>query len=397
VKIAVTGIALGVAVMLLTVAIVRGFKNEITSKITGLTTHIAVTSMNSMAGGEPSPLRLGRDTLEMLSALPGVTHVQAVAFRNGLLKTETENEGVMVKGVGQDYDFSFILKNLAKGRLPEMPAGEPGREVLVSASVAGRLGLNVNDRILVYFISQRAVVDSVSGREIIKSEQRSRKFTICGIFITGFSDYDDRLCIADIRQLQRISYWEEGSAGSYEISVGDFSRVDETAGEIQELLGFGYRVSSVKEIYGNIFTWLDKLDVNGVIIVVLMILVATANMITALLILILERSTMIGLLKALGMTNLSVRKIFLRISLRLTGRGLLWGNIAGIGLCLLQHQFSIVGLDSETYYVDHVAVELSWWYFLLLNAGTVVVCALMLYVPTVIITRLTPVRTLKFD
>jgi lipoprotein-releasing system permease protein len=179
--------------------------------------------------------------------------------------------------------------------------------------------------------------------------------------------------------------------------VKDFSKVDQNTEDIMDLLGYNYSVDNVKEIYSNIFVWLDKLDINGVIIIVLMIIVATINMITALLILILERTNMVGLVKALGMSNANVRKIFLLVSLRLTLRGLFWGNIIGISLCLLQYYFRIAKLNSDTYYVDHVAIDINWMYYLVLNAGTFLVCALMLFLPTLIITRLTPVKTLKFD
>jgi lipoprotein-releasing system permease protein len=397
VKIAVTGIALGVVVMLVTVAIVLGFKNEIIAKITGLTTHIAISNMSVAAGGEPSAVTISADTIRMLRSLPQVQQVQPVAFKNGLLKTGEENEGIVMKGVNADYDFAFIARHLVAGRLPEFPKEEAGKEVLISHTLSNRLGLKLNDKILVYFISQHEVYDSIAETRLVKSEQRSRKFSVCGIFKTGFAEYDDRLCIGDIRQLRRINYWPENAAGSYEIAVMDFRKVDATLEQVQDLLGFSYQASTVKEIYSNIFIWLDKLDVNGIIIVVLMVLVAIVNMITALLILILERSSMIGLLKAVGMANVSVRRIFLRISMQLAGRGLLWGNITAILLLLLQYHFKFVSLDSETYYVDHVAIELDWGWFALLNLGTLLVCALMLWLPTLIVGRLTPVRTLKWD
>jgi lipoprotein-releasing system permease protein len=397
VKIAVVGIALGVAVMLLTVAIVLGFKNEIVSKITGLTTHIAVSNIDIQSGGEPGAITVSTDTVKLLRALPGVEHVQPVAFKNGLLKTDKDNEGIVLKGVDKTYDFSFIEKHLTEGRLPVFSDSAAGREVLISSRLASRMDLKQGDRISVYFVTQRELIDSLSGATVTSSDHRSRRFTVCGVFKTGFPEYDERLCIGDLRQLRMLNSWPAGAAGTYEIRVKDFRQVDEVSGQVGDLLGFSYQCSTVKEIYSNIFLWLEKLDVNGIIIIVLMVAVATVNMITALLILILERSQMIGLLKSIGMPNVSVRKIFLRISLLLTGRGLLWGNIAGLLLLFVQYQFNIIGLDSDTYYVDHVAVELSWLHFIVLNIATFVVCALMLWLPTLIISRLTPVRTLKWD
>jgi len=397
VKIGIIGITVGVSVMLLTVSIVLGFKKEIVNKITGLTTHIVVSSINRNSSNELEPLVIQDDTLKLLKKLPFLKHIQKTAFKNGLLKTDTENEGILLKGVDKDYDFSFIKKHLTEGRLPEYRDEEASKEILISEVLARRMDLKLDTKIMVYFISQREVYDSLIEETVTKSEQRSRKFTICGIFKTNFADFDDKLSMVDLRQIQRISNWDSTKVGSYEIEIKDFSKVEEAQEELEELLGYNYDISNVKQIYSNIFVWLDKLDINGVIVVVLMILVATINMITALLILILERTNMVGLVKALGMNNANVRKIFLLISMRLIGKGMLWGNIIGIGLCLIQYYFKIAKLDSETYYVDAVAIEINWYYFLLLNIGTFVTCALMLLLPTLIITKLTPIKTLKFD
>ncbi len=397
VKIGIIGIATGVCVMLLTVSIVLGFKKEIVDRITGLTMDIAISSVNMNASNEPEPIRIGADSLAKMRQLPFVQHIQPTAFKNGILKTATDNEGILLKGVTNEYNFDFLKKYLVSGRLPEIKKEEASKDVMISESLSKKLGLPVNGKMLVYFISQHQVYDSAAGAPVIKYEQRSRNFHICGIFKTNFSDFDERLSIVDLRQIQRLNYWDSSMTGNYEIKVKDFKRLEAGVEQLQELLGYSYEVNSVKNLYANIFMWLDKLDVNGIIIVVLMILVATMNMITALLILILERTNMVGLVKALGMSNISVRRVFIYISMRLIGRGLLWGNIAGIGLCLLQYYFKIAKLDSETYYVDHVAIEINWLYFLLLNIGTFAVCALMLILPTLIITRLTPVKTLKFD
>jgi len=383
--------------MLLTVSIVLGFKKEIVNKITGLTTHIVVSNINRNSSNEPEPITISEDTLSALKKLPSIKYIQKTAFKNGLLKTDTENEGILLKGVDKSYDFEFIKKHITEGRLPVFKAEEASKEILISEVLAKRMDLKLNSKILVYFISQRLVYDSLLKEEITKSEQRSRKFVICGIFKTDFADFDEKLSIVDIRQIQRISNWDSTMAGSYEIGLRDFKRVEEDQVQIEDVLGYNYEVSNVKQIYSNIFIWLDKLDINGVIVIVLMILVATINMITALLILILERTNMVGLVKALGMSNANVRRIFLYISMKLIGKGMLWGNIIGIGLCFLQYYFGIAKLDSETYYVDHVAIEINWYYFFLLNLGTFITCALMLFLPTLIITKLTPIKTLKFD
>lgn len=381
----------------MTVSVVLGFKKEIIKRITGLTTHIVINSTSMNASNEPEPITLGADTLELIKKLPYVKHIQYTAFKNGLLKTDAENEGILLKGVSRNYDFSFLEKHLTKGRLPVFEDDHASLDILVSEALVNKLDLKVDQRILVHFIIRHDVFDEEERVMITKSEQRSRKFTICGIFKTDFADFDNQLSVVDIRQIQRLNYWDSTMAGNYEVKLSDFEKVDGVVGKMEDVLGYRYNIGSVRDIYSNIFVWLDKLDINGVIIVVLMIIVATINMITALLILILERTNMIGLVKALGMSNPDVRKIFLLVSLKLTGRGLLWGNIIGISLCLIQYYFKIARLDSDTYYVDHVALDINWLYFLILNVGTFVVCALMLFIPTLIITKLTPVKTLKFD
>ncbi|MBL7921343.1 MAG: ABC transporter permease [Bacteroidia bacterium] len=397
VKIGIIGIALGVSIMFLTVSIVLGFKKEIVTRITGLTTDLVVSNINVNASNEPEPITLSKDTLEIIKKLPFVNYLQGTAFKNGILKTETENEGVILKGINKDYNFNFIKKYMVDGRLPEFKKHEASKDVLISSSLAEKLNLKVNEKMLVYFISQHEVYDSAVKDLVVKYEQRSRNFTICGVFKTSFSDFDNSLSFVDLRQIQRLNYWNENQVGNYEIRIKDFEKLDANLETVQDLLGYDYNVGSVKQIYSNIFIWLEKLDINGIIIIVLMVIVATINMITALLILILERTNMVGLVKALGMSNTNVRKIFLMISLKLVGKGLLWGNVFGIAACLLQQYFKIVKLDSSIYYVEYVAVDINWLYFLGLNIGTFVVCFLMLLLPTLIITKLTPIKTLKFD
>jgi lipoprotein-releasing system permease protein len=397
VKIAVTGIVLGVAVMLITISIVIGFKSEISRKITGLTTHIAISSITMNPGNEPLPITISEDTLNKLRTFPGVKHIQVTAFKNAILKTELENEGVVLKGVDSKYDFTFIKEHLKEGRLPEFSDSSASKDVLISKALSDKLALNLNDKMQLYFLVQHEIFDSVQNSTYIKSEQRSRKLTVCGIFKTDFSDFDNNLTFVDLKQIQKLNYWNDNTVGTYEISLKNFDDLQDSKAVIEEALGYQYYVRSVKDIYQNIFIWLDKLDINGVIIVVLMIIVAVINMITALLILILERTNMVGLVKSLGMSNFSVRKVFFHVSMKLIGRGLLWGNIVGIGFCYIQYYFELMKLDAETYYVDHVVVDINWFYYLLLNAGTFIVCLCMLYFPSLIITKLTPIKTLRFD
>jgi lipoprotein-releasing system permease protein len=397
VKIGIAGIGIGVAVMLLTVSIVLGFKREITRKITGLTTDIVISNVNINASNEPEPLVISEDTLKKIRSFNFVKQLQRTAFKNGLLKTDKENEGVLLKGVERDYDFSFLQEHLQSGVLPQFNDSAASKDLMLSVELARKLNIHLNDRLMVYFLVQYQKIDSLTGEVIVLTDQASRRFKVCGIFDTGFSDYDQQLGIVDLRMLQVLNHWPAQMAGSYEIRVDEFKKLEDNLSTLQDYLGYNYNIRSVREIYSNIFIWLEKLDINGIIVVVLMILVATINMVTALLILMLERANMVGLIKAFGMSNQSVRSIFLKISFRLVGKGMLFGNAAGLTLCWLQDRFHLVGLDASTYYVQYVAIEWNWLYILLINAGTLAACGLMLFLPTLLLTKLTPVKTLKFD
>jgi lipoprotein-releasing system permease protein len=383
--------------MLLTISIVIGFKKEITKKVTGLAADVNISNISYGSNGEQIPVRISKDSLELIKKITNVKHIQGTAHKNGIVKTKTENEGVMIKGIDANYDLEFINKHLIQGRLPELKGADASNDILISESLATRLNLKTGDKFLVYFVVQHDVFDSIEKTNYTKFEQRSRNFRICGVFKTSFSDFDNDLTFTDIRHIQKLNYWQDGMVGSYEVKVNDFEDLDNTVMEINDNVALNCQVISVKDNFSNIFVWLDKLDINGVIVIVMMIIVAVINMITALLILILERTNMVGMLKSLGMSNVNVRKIFFYISIKLLARGLIWGNIVGIGMCLIQYFFGLVKLDSSTYYVDKVVVDLNWLWYVILNVGTAGVCLLMLILPTLIITKITPIKTLRFD
>lgn len=397
VKIGIAGIAIGLAVMLLSISIVGGFKSEIINKITGLTAHVIVSSININASNEPEPITLSEDSLNLLRNLPGVKTIQKTSFKNGLLKTEHENEGILLKGVDRHYDTAFIHQHLLSGRMLRYNDSAAGREVLLSYELSKQLNIQLGDKITVYFLVQQESLDSATGATYLKSDPRSRLLTVCGIFNTGFSDFDKQLGIVDLRLLQVLNGWSLQQCGSFEIKTHSFAQLMPVYEQVAEVLGYNYNTRPVTELYAGIFMWLEKLDMNGVIIVVLMVLVAIINMITALLILMLERANMIGMVKALGMSNASLRRVFLRISLRLVGKGMFWGNLIGIALCYLQYYFHIVKLDASAYYVDHVVVQMNWTYIIALNIGTFLSCGIMLLLPTMILSSMTPLKTLKFD
>lgn len=397
VKIGIIGIALGMAVMLLSVSVVLGFKKEVSSKIAALSAEVIIKNTGLGAGNEPGPILLESATLSAIERLPYVKSIQKVGFKNGIIKTKSENEGIVLKGVDTTFDFSYLANKLVMGRLPELNKEEVSSDVLISKILSDKLGLDTGAKMLVYFIGQKVSYDSLLNQEYTAFEKRSRTFRISGIFQTDFSDFDESLAIIDLRQIQKLNYWSRGEASAYEVRTTGLENATQQVEDIQEICGYTVSVDGIKDIYYTIFIWLDKLDINGVIIVILMVLVATVNMVTALLILILERSNMVGLLKTLGMPNLRVRNLFLWISLRLTGKGLFYGNLIGIGLCLIQYYFKIIKLNPETYYVQHVAIEINGLYFLYLNLGTLAVCLLVLLLPTLVLSRLTPLKTLRLD
>lgn len=398
VKIGITGIALGISVMILTISIVLGFKQEIITKITGITSHITINSMGINSSNERDPIKLSPDTLKMIKELPFIKHIQAVATKNCIIKTKAENEGILLKGIDANYDTEFLKQYLSEGRLPQLSDTAVSKDILLSKKLADKLSVGVGKKLIAYFITKKKLNDTTfSGSNYVEFEQRSRAFTVCGIVNTGFSDFDNNLAIIDLKHIQKLNYWEEGQIGSYELFIKDFSQLETNTEAVQDLTGYNYQVLPVNEIFSSLFSWLEMVDVNGIIIITLMLLVAGVNMITALLILILERANMVGLVKSMGMSNASVRKVFFYVSVKLLVRGLLIGNAIGIGAVLIQYFTHLIKLNSDTYYVDYVPVIFNVGYIIILNLGIIVSCMLMMFFPTLILTRLTPIRTLRFD
>jgi lipoprotein-releasing system permease protein len=393
VRIAVGGIALGIAVMIVTMAIVTGFQNEIKNKVIGFGSHITIMKMDNNVSFEPQPIAQKQGFLPELNENPYIRHIQAFATKNGIIKTKTDNEGVVVKGVDKDYDWNFLQKNLVSGKVIAFNDSAASKEILISRSIADKLNVQVNDKLLVYFINKRKENDS-SG--YVQYEQRVRDFKVSGIYDTGFEELDSKTVFADIRQIRRLNYWAPDEVGGFEIEISDLSKIDAVSEQVNDAIGYEYVAQNTKESNSGIFGWLDLMDSNAIIIISLMIAVAAINMISALLILILERTNMIGLLKALGCTNGDIRAIFLHQAGRLIARGLIFGNVIGIGFCLLQNSFHWIKLDKKVYYLDAVPINFNIWHVLLLNAGTILICMLMMLLPTLVITRITPIKALRF-
>jgi lipoprotein-releasing system permease protein len=397
VKIGIIAVALGMAVMLLTICIMLGFKREIQNKLTGLNAAITISSTTINSSQEQNPIVMTKDSLLQLSQLKEISHLQGIAYKNGIIKTEDENEGIVLKGVDTNYDFNFIRKNLVQGQLLRYSDTITLPEIVVSKALADAMHFELNKKLLVYFVVQRQALDTVTGSFYTKFEQRSRRFKITGIFNTGFSDFDKNLAFIDIGVIRKLNYWTEQQVGAYEIAIQNFKNLEEVETRVEDNVGYNYRVETIVDQQVALFGWLDMIDVNGIIIITLMIIVAGINMITALLILILERTNMVGLVKSLGMSNASVRGIFLNIALQLLGKGMLWGNIVGLGLCTFQYFTHAIKLDSTTYYIGYVAIEFNWMYIIGINVLTFVVSLLLLLLPTLLVTRLTPIKTLRFS
>lgn len=389
IRVAVAGVALGLAVMILSVGIVIGFKQEIRDKVVGFGSHIQITSFDSNTTYEKQPVQYTDSLRDVLLAHEGVARVEPVGTKLGMVKTDNDFMGVVLKGVLPDYDWSFFKKYLVDGNLPLLQDSAASNEVIVSKTIADKLNLQVGDKIYCYFVQEQV---------------RARRFLVSGIYQTDFSDYDKLLMVGDARQVQRLNGWESDQYSEIEVLVNDFNQADDIAYDLYAQLidrpddyGTHYYPQSIRSLNPVFFGWLDLLDMNVWIILILMAVVSGFTMISGLLIIILERANMIGILKALGANNTSIRKIFLYLSTFLVGKGMIWGNVIGLALCLIQQQFHIIKLNPEAYYVPYVPIELNFWYILWLNIGCMAVSVLMLIAPSYLVALIRPAKSIKFE
>lgn len=372
------------AVMIIALAILTGFQREIRDKVSGFAAHITITSYDFNQSLESTPVLINQPFYPSIDTVEGVQHIQVFANKGGIIKTKDQMEGVILKGVGTDYDWRIMRKWLTDGRLPRFDEDERSTEIMLSSTIADKLHFETGDDVRMYFVSEE------------QSQPRGRKFQVVGIYNSGLEDFDAHFVYGDIRQIQRLNNWSEDMISGFEIMVEDFDKLEETGELIKPRIGYHLKMETVKQREEQIFSWLELQDMNVVVIIILMVVVAGFSMISALLILILEKTNMIGILKALGTLNVSIRKIFIYNAVYIIGIGLLWGNFIGLGLALLQKKFSIVPLPVESYYVSTVPIELSWSYLALLNVGTLFFCTMMLIIPSYVITRITPVRAIRF-
>ena len=379
VRIAILGIMLGLAVMILSVAIVKGFKSEIREKVRGFSGDIQISKFDLNSSYENSPFVIDKSKFKKLVSTPGIAYAQAFATKPGIINTNNEVEGVVLKGVDKNYNWDYFEKTLVDGKVIDF--SDSGNQILISKYTADRLNLKVGDDFLMYFI---------------ENSLRKRKFIIVGIYSLGVEEVDKTFVIGDIGLIRTLNKWDDTQVGGYELRVSDFNNLDKTANIIYDNIDIDLRSFTVKEYYPTIFEWLSLLDVNTQVILILMMAVAVINMISALLIMILERTNMIGILKALGSTNWNVRKIFLYNASYLIGFGLLLGNILGAGLGLIQSETHFFKLDQASYYINFVPVQLDLQDIVLLNAGTLLISVIVLLIPSMLVTRISPLKAISF-
>ena len=389
VRIATIGIAVGVAVMLIAIAVVIGFKQEIRNKTIGFGSHIQITNFDNNNSYEMQPIRMSDTLQNQLKAIPNVRHIQRFVTKPGIIKTENDFQGMILKGVGPEFDWSFFKSNLLEGDILNLNDSTPVNEAIISKSIADMMGLKLGDSFLTYFLQDQI---------------RARKFTVKGIYSTNFADYDKLFVITDIRIAQRLNGWDQEYFSGMEILITDFNYLDGVSDQVYALAanrfdaeGNGYFIQTIRQLNPQIFSWLDLLDMNVWVILLLMLAVAGFNMISGLLILILEKTNMIGILKSYGAGNWSIRKIFLYESIFLIGKGMLWGNIIGLLICFVQFQFKIIPLDPVSYYTSTVPITFNWLYIVLLNAGTLIVSVLMLIGPSYLISKISPAAIMRYE
>ena len=390
IRIATLGVAIGLAVMIVSVCVVLGFKHTIRDKVVGFGSHITVANFNSFQRSENYPIVVNDSLKRALMQTQGVRHVQRYAYTQGILKTDDDFLGVMLKGVGSDFDSTFIHQNMVAGSIPAFSDVKSQQKILLSKAIAEKLDLKVGDRIYAYFVNEQGV--------------RTRRFTISGIYETNLKQFDSQICFTDLYTTNKLNGWQPEQCSGAEVQVNDFEQLDAVALSIlnkvkgkTDRYGDSYSTATIMEQNPQIFSWLDLMDLNVWIILALMVSVAGVTMISGLLIIILERTQMIGIMKAMGTKNAQIRHIFLWFATFIIGKGLLWGNLVGLGMVFLQKYTGLVTLDPKTYYVSTVPVELNVLLILALNLATLLICVFVLIAPSYLISHIHPAKTMHYE
>ena len=389
VLIATLGIAIGLAVMIIAVSVIIGFKSEVRDKIIGFGSHIQISNSDAARSFETRPIAVTDSMIAVLTDNPEVKHVQRYSTKPGMIKTDDAFQGMVLKGVGPEFDPRFLQEYLVEGEIPVFSDSVSSNQVLISKALATKMKLKLGDKIYTYYI---------------QDDVRARRLTIAGIYQTNFSEYDNLFLLTDLSLVNRLNGWQPEQVTGVELQLKDYDKLEDTTYEIaidtdnrKDEYGGTYYVRSIEQLNPQIFAWLDLLDLNVWVILFLMIGVAGFTMISGLLIIIIERTNMIGVLKALGATNFTIRKTFLWFAVFLIGKGMLWGNVIGLAFCILQSRFGIFKLDPETYYVDTVPVSFNIILFLLINIGTLLAAVLMLIGPSYLITKINPANSMRYE
>ena len=390
IRIATAGVAIGLAVMLISVSVVLGFKHTIRDKVIGFGSHIQVANFMTMQTGDSYPIQMGDSMITVLKSTSGVKHVQRYAMKQGILKTDHDFLGVVFKGIGPEYDTTFLHQNIKQGIIPRFRDDGNGNKILISQSIADKLGVKSNDKIYSYFIDQNGV--------------RTRRFIIAGIYQTNLSQYDDFTCFTDLNTIVKLNGWDRDQATGAELIVKDFDKVDDVesglVAKVNRTLdryGETYSSKTIRDLCPQIFSWLGLLDLNVWIILTLMLAVAGVTMISGLLIIILERTVMIGILKAIGARNKTIRHTFMWFAAFIICKGMLIGNLIGLGLITLQRFIGFVKLDPQTYYVNTVPVEYNLPLFIILNISTLLICLFVLIAPSYLISHIHPAKSMRYE
>ncbi|WP_111708621.1 FtsX-like permease family protein [Lutibacter citreus] len=386
IKIAIIAISLGIIVMMIAIATGFGLQQKIREKISGFNGHIKITNFDSNNSKITlSPISKNQDFYPSFKNINNIKNVQVFATKGGIIRTPTDFEGIIFKGVGSDYDWTFFKEYLVEGDIPNYK-NEVSNEVLISKEISNRLNINLGDKFNILFVKDQPT-----------KAPWLRVVTAVGIYNSGFQEFDENFVIADIRHIQKMNRWEEDEVGGFEVLLNNFEDINTKSSEIYSETASTLNSQSIIESYPGIFEWISLFDTNIYLIIVIMILVAGINMITALLVLILERTQMIGILKALGSSNVSIRKVFLYNAAYLVLKGLFWGNLIGLAILFIQKYFGVVTLNPETYYVNEAPVYIDFWYIFILNVGTLLLCLLMLIIPSLIISKINPAKSIKFE
>ena len=385
IRIASLAVALSIAVMIVTTALITGFKSEISSKIFGFWGHLHINAANVYQNLlEIDPIEDNQDFYPVLKNIKGVKAVQVYAIQPGIVKGKNDLDGIFLKGIGSDFNWQFFKAYLQEGDIITFPTEEASNQIIISKQTASRLSLKTGDNFRLFFVKNGTML--------------KRNFKISGIYKTGLEEYDSKFALVDIRKVQQLQGWEDNQIGGYEVFIDDISKIDHWAEVIySNVLPPELNVQSIRDKLPEIFEWLSLQDINEVVILSLMIVVAIINMVTALLILMLERTRMIGILKSLGSSNWSIRRIFMFYAGIIASKGMFWGNIIGVSICLLQKYGHFIKLSEENYYLNEAPILINFSHILLLNLGTILVIVLFLILPTWLITRISPVRTLRMD